>query len=280
MGEDEITRDNKIKMRHASIDIVAPRFKDEKVALHWQVDETDKSFRRLLYHLEEKTNFKPYFEKALRALATDDKRMAKKAMVVADIGAGVCWTSAILANQPYVNHVYAVEPSEERLKSARFVLKHFKVPENKITLIKGTFTDPKVPENADLILLCGALHHCYDEDISNLFLNIKRLITKDGKILIANDHHVNLFWTFIRFLSFVKNFKRRKERGVSLSNLRSPDPFSGEHWRTRKEIEDIFIANGFKANILVHDGDLCKDKPTFIHRLGWHYYYAILQANS
>ena len=279
MRKDNITGGQGIKMGQDSINVVAPRFKDEKVALHWQVDETDKSFSRLLYHLEKKTNFKPYFEKALRAVSTDDKRMAKKAMVVADIGAGVCWTSAILANQPYVNHVYAIEPSEERLKSARFVIKHFKVPENKITLIKGTFAEPKVPENADLILLCGALHHCYNEDIPVLFANIKNLLAKGGKVLIANDHYVNLFWVVIRFLSFIKNFKNRKEKGMSLTNLRAPDLFSGEHWRTRKEIEDIFSTQGFKASIFIHDGDLCKDKPTFFRRLGWHYYYAILENN-
>ena len=277
MREDYITRDNRIKIGRTSINVVAPRFKDEKVALHWQVDETDNSFKRLLYHLEKRTNFKPFFEEALRALAPSDKSVTKESMTVADIGAGVCWTSAILANQPYVKHVYAVEPSEERLKHAEFVLKHFKVSEDKITLVKGTFAEPKVPENVDLLLLCGALHHCYDEDIPALFSNIKDLLAKGGKVLIANDHYVNFFWVVIRFLSFIKNFKNRKEKGISLTNLRAPDPFSGEHWRTRKEIEDIFSAQGFKASIFIHDGDLCKDKPYFYLRAGWKYYYALLE---
>jgi len=38
-------------------------------------------------------------------------------MVVADIGAGVGWTSAILALRPEVKKVYAVEPSKSRLST-------------------------------------------------------------------------------------------------------------------------------------------------------------------
>lgn len=255
---------------------LAERFINESLAPHWEVDETEESFKSLLCHLENRTNFKPYFEESIKGLCLDDGGF-KDGIVVADIGAGVCWTSAIIANQPYVKHVYAVEPSEERLKHARFVLKHLKVPENKATIIKGTFAEPKIPQKVDLLLLCGALHHCYDEDIPLLFSNIKDLLTEGGKVLIANDHYVTPFWLIMRFLSFVKNFKNRKEKGLSLTNLRAPDPFGGEHWRTRKEIEGIFSSQGFKARFFIHDGDLCKDKPHFYQRIGWKYYYAILK---
>ncbi|MBW8000476.1 MAG: class I SAM-dependent methyltransferase [Planctomycetes bacterium] len=252
------------------------RFINESLARHWQVDETEESFERLMYHLEHKTNFKPYFEESINKLCFDSDKF-KDGIIVADVGAGVCWTSAMLANHPSVKHVYAVDPSEQRLKHAESVLKHFKVPEDKVTLINGTFDKPNIPEKVDLVLLCGALHHCYDEDIPALFSNIKNLLTEEGMVLVANEHYVTPSWLVIRFLSFIKNFRRLKERGLSFTALRAPDQFGGEHWRIRKELEHIFSSCGFKANFFIHEGDLCKDKPRFYQRFGWKYYHAFLE---
>lgn len=254
---------------------LAERFINESLAIHWQVDDTEESFERLICHLDLKTNFKPYFEESIKRLQLDSEKY-KEGVIVADIGAGVCWTSAILAKHPNVKHVYAVDPSDERLKHARYVLKHFKVAEGKVTLVKGTFTDPKVPEKVNLLLLCGALHHCYDEDIPKLFSNIRSLLAKGGIVLIASEHYVTTLWLIARFLSCVKNFKNRRKMNFSITNLRAPDSFSGEHWRTRKELLHIFHTHGFKTRLFTHNGDLCKDKPHIYQRMGWKYYYAFL----
>ena len=251
------------------------RYIEEKLGDHWQVEETAESFKRLMHHIEVKTNFKPYFEEAINRLGLDSDKF-KDGVIIADIGAGVCWTSAILANHPYVKHVYAVDPSEERLKHAKYVLKHFKVPEGKVTLIKGTFTEPKIPEKVSLLLLCGALHHCYDEDIPNLFSNIRSLLAKGGIVLIASEHYVTPLWLVTRFLSYVKNFRNRQDMGLSITNLRAPRSFCGEHWRIRKELLHIFNSQGFKSRLFIHNGDLCKDKPHLYQRVGWKYYYAFL----
>lgn len=256
--------------------VLAKKFIDENLAEHWQVNKTNESFKRLLYHLEIKSNFKPHFEKALKELRLDD-REHKDGVVVADIGAGVCWTSAILANIPCVKYVYAVEASENRLKHAKFVLEHFNVSKEKFSLLKGTFSDLKIPEMIDIFVLCGSLHHCYDKDIPDLFKNIRRLLKKNGMVLIANEHYVNFFWILKRFVSYIKNFSKRDTIGIYLSNLRAPHPFDGEHWRTRQELEDIFRREGFNAQFFLHKEDLCKDKPTFYHTVGWYYYYAVLE---
>ncbi|MBF0171426.1 MAG: hypothetical protein HQK87_10145, partial [Nitrospinae bacterium] len=109
---------------------VAERFVNEKLAAHWQVDETDESFKRLLYHLEVKTNFKPYFEIAMNKVFVPDSDLTsiikqKGAITAADIGAGVAWTSAMLAKNPNVKEVYSVEPSQNRLQHGKYVIKHF-----------------------------------------------------------------------------------------------------------------------------------------------------------
>lgn len=258
---------------------VAERFLNEDLELHWQVDETKESFNRLLHHLEVKSNFKPYFEEALWHLKLDEDWFSD-GLVVADLGAGVCWTSAILAKHPRVRITYAVDPSENRLKYARFVIKHFEV-ESKVKIIRGTFLEPNVSEKADLVLLCGSLHHCYDEQIEGLFSNIKQLLKPGGKVLIANEHYINWIWILKRLLSYLRHFSSRSELFYyPLRNLRAFHRFSGEHWRTRGELEKIFNDNGFTAQFFLHDGDLCKDKPTFYHRAGWRYYHAILRLSD
>lgn len=254
---------------------VARRFLDEELGIHWQVDDTKESFDRLLYHIEVQSNFKPYFEKALYHLGLDDDNVRDN-LVVADIGAGVCWTSAILAKHPKVKLVYATDPSVNRLKHARFVIKHFG-SEDKVKIIRGTFLEPNVPEKVDLILLCGSLHHCYDAQIPGLFSNIKKLLKPDGRVLIADEHYVNWAWSLKRILGCLYHFPNRSKLYYSLSKPRAPHPFGGEHWRTRKELEKMFKAHGYTAQFFIHSGDLCKNKHSLYRKLGWFYFHAILR---
>ena len=250
------------------------RFNDEILADHWKTDETKESFNRLLRHLEVNTNFRPYFESALKRLGLDSGKFTHE-LVVADVGAGTCWTSAILAKHPKVKVVYAVDPSHNRLKHGKYVVKHLNV-EDKVRIIQGSFLEPNVPEKADLIVLCGSLHHCFDQYIKGLFLNMKRLIKPGGKLLIANEHYVNWIWSLKRVLGYIYHIKNRKNLHRSLLRPRAPDPVGGEHWRTRRELERIFNANGFTAQFFIHKGDLCKNKRSFYRKIGWCYYYAIL----
>lgn len=257
----------------------ARRFLNENLGIHWQVDETRESFDRLLHHLEVKTRVKPYFEEAVRHLNLDAKNFTG-GLVVADIGAGVCWTSGILAGLPTVKRVYAVDPSKNRLAYGGFVAKHFKA-ENKIKIIQGTFLEPNIPEKVDLIVMCGSIHHCYDNQLEGLFLNVKRLLKPGGIVLIACEHYVNWVWILKRVLSYIKHFKNRSALFYyPLNKLRVPDPFGGEHWRTRRELSNIFKKNGLAGQFFVHGEDMCMDKPTLYQRVGWRYYYAILRKDD
>lgn len=253
-------------------DKVAKRFVDEDVGSHWRVDSSISSFERLLYHIEVRSNFKIYFEEAFEKL-NNTVNFEQEKIKVADIGAGVGWSSAIMAQNPRVTLVYSIDPSENRLRHNMWVAKHFQV-ENKVRIIKGTFQEPNVPEKVDLILLCASLHHCFDDHLKGLFASIRQVLKPNGVLLVANDHYVNWWWSVKRFIGY---FRKLLKVHYTLGNLRAPDPFGGEHWRTKKELDYIFHREGFKAKYFLHEGDLCKDKPTFYHRLGWCYYYAILK---
>lgn len=253
---------------------VAPRYKNEVLTSTWQVDESKESLDRLLRHLKVTTNFWSSFEEALSNLNLDDEKFPDN-LVIADIGSGVSWTSAIMAEHPKVKRIYAIDPSQNRLKHAQHLFKHLHTPD-KITLSRGEFLNFDIPEKVDIVLLCASLHHCFDEQVGGLFDNIRKILKPGGTILVANEHYVDYLWTAKRVLSCVKNFFD-KNRYYSLGNLHAPDPFSSEHCRRKKDLERIFEQVGVEAKFYLHEKDVCNDKHTLYHQVGWHYYNAILK---
>ncbi len=251
---------------------VAERFIDEKLAEHWKVGPAKESFDRLMRHLEENTNIRRFFELAMEACLKDIGE--KDGLVVADIGSGVSWTSAILAKRPEVRSVYAVDPSKNRLKHAEYVIKHFGVSE-KVVIQKGTFSEPNIPGHVDIVVLCGSLHHCYENNIDELFGSIKRLLKPGGRVLIAVEHFVDWKWAVKRGLGYFRHFGN-KQLGYSLKRIYAPHPVSGDHWRTRRKLERMFASHAFSARFTVHKEGLNKVKSSWYFRYGCHYYYALL----
>lgn len=275
---------------------LAKRYIDEKLPKHWDVDESPASFRHLLNHIVITTNFKAYFEKEI---SNPLLYTIPEGMVVADIGAGVGWTSALLALKPEVKKVYVVEPSKERLKRAPFVAKHFNVPEHKLEFINGNFLQPNIPEKVHLVCLSSSFHHCWDKYVPVMLQNLKKILIDEtsyayedylnrkikvhynGKILLASEHYVRWMWTFRRMCSYFKNIKNRHMLPFGPGKWRNPDPISSEHWRTKKEIEKFVKQAGFKMKMFLHDGDSCSDKKWNWHtRMQWQYYYAILEPSK
>lgn len=181
-----------------------------------------------------------------------------------------------MINLHCVKHVYSIEPSGKRFEYARYVFEHFKSHKEKFTIINGNFKEIRLPEKVDLFVLCASIHHCYDDDIPVLFENMRKLLLPSGKILIANEHYVNYLWIVKRFISYLRHLGNKEKLGFGLKNVRAQHPFDGEHWRTRRELENIFKREGFSPEFHIHNGDLCKDKPSVYHQLGWTYYFAIL----
>jgi SAM-dependent methyltransferase len=254
---------------------LAPRFIDEKIGDQWAVDETKESFSRLMRHIHLKTRFKTHFERAL-----SDWRLCSRTegMIVADIGAGVGWTSALMALRPEVEKVYVVEPSENRLKCAKAIATHFCAPLEKLVFINGTFDEPKVPEKVHLVSLCASFHHCWDRDLPKLFENIRNMLIPDeGLILLSNEHYVNRLYILRRLISWVINFPKQP-----FSWRTEPDKWSSEHVRFKHEINKIFKREGFNVKYFPLEGNLCAQKAKWrLHEwLTWTYYYAILSLDQ
>lgn len=259
--------------------MLPPRFLKESLASHWDIDSTDESFLRLLYHINFKTNMRVYFEKSFHhAMFILYKYIPQGNYIMIDLGAGVGWTSAIMATNHKVKKVYAIEPNKSRRDKIFFVANHFNVAD-KIEIVDGNFKDFNIKTHAHLILMSGALHHCCDRDIPLLLKNLREFLLPSGVIVVANEHYVNFFWVIRRILQYIYNLRSPSTRKGLFYNpfsIMAPDPYDNEHWRTLKELETIFKSSGFNYKIFQHEGDLCKDKPYWFQRLGWQYYYAIL----
>ena len=104
--------------------ILSERYIDETLPDHLNVGESLESFNLLLNHIENTTNFKPYFEQAMSHIPWD--RLGDD-LIIADIGAGVGWTSALIAKIPTVKKVYSIEPSLNRASINKHILNHFSV---------------------------------------------------------------------------------------------------------------------------------------------------------
>lgn len=254
------------------------------IADHWRVDSSVNSFNLLLNHLKVKTNFLPFFEEAFTRLLENRK---EDNLIILDLGGGVGWTSAVMAKNPRVKKVFLVEPSSTRTSINKYINKHFNVPDGKVEIINGTFQDFNMSTKVDIVVLCASIHHCHDQFIPKLFNNIESCL-KDpfgkSRVLIANEHIVNNIWVIKRFCAYLKNRifpnKQMTNRYYGLSNLRTPHPIDGEHWRTKKEIDEIFENAGYSNNFFKLNGDLCIKKPSFFRKIGWIYYYSFLDKDK
>ena len=277
------------------------RFIDEKIGEHWAVDETPESFSRLMQHIATTPRFKPHFERAL-----SDWRLYSKSegVVVADIGAGVGWTSAFLCNLPTVKKIYIIEPSLERFNKIEHVLRHFNCDFNKIKLIRNDFKNFTLPEKIDIFILSASLHHCLNSEMENLFNNIKKNLSENSyfqynnylgknvkvkfvpKVVIINEHFINKIVFLKRYLFYFLSLLRLKKpkydwnnNKVGPGNWNAYNFHDNEHHRTKDEVTNIFKDHGFDYKIHVHndsllDKSIYKNKINFLKPL--YYYYAIL----
>lgn len=255
---------------------VPKRFDDEKLASYWKVNKSRESFDNLMWHIQVKTHL--YFS-FMQSINTFFKLNKKDNLIIADIGGGVGWTSVMLAKNPKVKKVYLVEPSLNRVKSFDSITNHLEVSKKKVEFINGSFQSFNLPEKVDVILMCASIHHCHKDYLDLLFKNIKEnLIDENSKssIIISNEHYVNFFFSIFRLSRLVLNLFSGKKVFWNIFNLRHHDPKDHEHFRTIREIKNIFKKYKYNYKIFEYKLDICNDKLDWKSYISTKYYYAIL----
>lgn len=230
---------------------------EEEKGKEWYVLDGD--FSRMEGYLQ-KTGLPEDLEKCIRILRIGFERQL--AGVGIDLAAGNLWAVPHLSSLGKVDKLYCLEYSKHRLlKIGPKVLEHYKVPEEKIILVYGSFYDLHIQDNSlDFAFLSQSFHHAHCPD--KLLLEIHRVLKPGGIVIIIGEHVVN--WRRLYFKHVVKFFislfvpevalKRLSKRSFSTVNKLIPrpselfpvEPTLGDHHYTIVEYKRLFSRCGFR----------------------------------
>lgn len=229
----------------------------EKEKAWWIKTAQDK---KLMEYLKQETNLERAF---LDLVKFSDTRGYCLKGVVLDLGAGTCWTSAIISRISNVQKVIAVDISRHRLEIiAPIVFEQYGGEVEKITRALGSFYNIKMEANSvDCIVLVEAFHHAYNQD--NLMNEITRVLKPNGIILISGETvQTNAYYFKVITLNIIKKiiclFKMQKllTKYSGKAIVAPPKIFAipfdkemGDHYYTRNNYERIFKKYGFELKI-------------------------------
>ncbi|MBI4155132.1 class I SAM-dependent methyltransferase [Candidatus Woesearchaeota archaeon] len=135
----------------------------------------------------------------IRILMNNNFRVIKKTIKencndegnVLDIGCGTGYFSRLFNNANYVG----IDNSDKYIKFAntKYGGKFFVMDANKMDFKK---------ENFDVVLMISFLHHLSDRELKGIFNDVKRVLKKNGKLIIIDPVPVNEQSNFIRRFIF------------------------------------------------------------------------------
>jgi SAM-dependent methyltransferase len=203
--------------------------------------------RRALRYLREETRL----ERAFRDLLGRARALGYvPGGVVLDLGAGICWTSAILARERGVARVLAVDFSRHRLAEiAPHMVAQYGAPAEKIQRVVGSFYDLRVePGSVDAVVLFAAFHHAFE--VERLLAEVRRVLRPSGWLLIsgeqpvtARDHARRLAGELLRAA------RTRRLPRLSFPAIFPPDPVLGDHYYRVSDYVRLLERHGFAAAV-------------------------------
>lgn len=199
---------------------------------------TSNEDQKLLRWLREESNFERAFSDALSYASSNLGGLKGR---VLDVGAGVCWTSAIMASRYPTEEVMAIDLSQHRLNLiAPFVLDQFGVSSSKIKRAVGDFLKhPFVNDTFDAIVFCQAA--CMFHDLTKIMIRCYELLKPEGYVIIACEKTAPV----VNSLQFVKSLIKRidaKMRAVSARSV--PKDATGRYDYLDKHYKDAILSAG------------------------------------
>lgn len=131
--------------------------------------------------------YEPSAFPATERLLADEVLRARIKGTAIDVGAGTCFLTAKVSQLPSVDHVYAIDMSEEFLTStgAR-ILEHFNAEPGKVTFVASDFNAIPLPDAfADTAFIFAAIHHSLSP-IKTL-QEVARVVKPGGTIFILEN---------------------------------------------------------------------------------------------
>jgi SAM-dependent methyltransferase len=202
---------------------------NEKGKSYWIEDESD---RKLLNFIREQTNLERCFMDSLH-FAKDFSDGVYGNII--DIGAGVCWSSAIISKMDNVESVTSVDLSEHRLlKIAPLVFRQLGGNYEKFKPIVDDFLTGPLPTNHyNVAVFCQALYM-----FPNLDMVLKRvyeLLVPGGLLIVACERITPEYPLFS-----VKGIKRK-----TIHLLKGRADLTGNNFYTDGEYRSSIKKNGF-----------------------------------
>jgi SAM-dependent methyltransferase len=229
--------------RHALSEIYSAKYWNdltvEKTKEWWIAEGSDVAFSRLRSYLEDSGLMEGY-KFAERFVS----QIPAQELAIADLAAGIGWTSSLFSRLPNVASVDAVELSEHRLEllfpqSVRM----FQGEPAKLTRNLGSFYDLAFHDaSMDIVFISSAFHHAANP--LRLLTEIDRVLRPGGNLILIGENLVGMRAIVKRVIKvliaegrFCSNFYE----------LFPPDSDSGDHYYRISDYHLFLQMLGYKV---------------------------------
>lgn len=165
---------------------------------------------------------------------------------VADIAAGICWTSAEISKLSSVSEIHSIEISKHRIELlAPFTYKMLNGLEEKSFRYIGSFYDIQLEKNNfDYVFMSAAFHHA--DHPMHLLIECDKLLKKGGKIILLGERPVALNDILkVKIINLIKALLRIKKPSLDFFNLFPPDDILGDHYYRLNHYKWMFHFLGY-----------------------------------
>lgn len=161
---------------------------------------------------------------------------------VADLAAGIGWTSALLSRIDTVAEVHSVDISIHRIERLfPHSVAMFDGEGCKVQRYLGSFYDLKLDDaSLDVIFLSQAFHHA-DRPLQ-LMIECDRVLRNGGRIIMVGEHGIGTLRLVKRFIKVLL------QQGKVVTDFRAlfpPDPVLGDHYYRRSDYYFLFDAMSY-----------------------------------
>lgn len=230
---------------------------EEERGKEWYILDGD--FSRMENYLKE-AGFPQQLEEIVRVMKDRLERNLSGAGI--DLAAGNLWAVPYLLNLGQIDKIYCLEYSRHRLlKLGPAVLKHYRVPRDKVVLVLGNFYKLKLDDDSlDFVFMSSSFHHA--DRPGELLAEINRVLKPAGVVIIIGEHiPPSIIKTYaIHFIKVIiativptaiqrRVFRRTFQVDKLLpkgSELLPYDPMMGDRCHFQSEYRKMFREGGFK----------------------------------
>jgi SAM-dependent methyltransferase len=195
---------------------------EERLKEWWIADGTEEQFARLRSYLDETGSMQDY-----RIAEDFVARLPATKLAIADLAAGVGWTSSLLSRLPNVGSVHAVDISRHRLELLfPQAIRMFQGDATKLQRSIGSFYELGFSDSSmDVALLSAAFHHAS---------NPLRLLSEIDRVLKPSGHLIMIGENVIGPMAIMRRMARKllleRRLCTNFYELFPPDHSWGDHY--------------------------------------------------